>query len=80
MSYTCKDHGEGMPCNGCHHNPLGLTYDESVSRSALHPFGCNRAERRAAMRAKKPGFSKREQREARAKQKENAPLYRTMPC
>jgi hypothetical protein len=63
MSYTCKDFGDGMPCNGCHHNPLGVEYGQPT-RQTLHPFGCNRAERRAAMRAKKPGFTKGEQMKA----------------
>lgn len=66
MSYTCRDHGEGNPCNGCQHNPFGFEYAKTPPEyTHVHPFGCNRAERRAAMKSRKPGFSKREQQQAR---------------
>ncbi len=67
MSYTCKDHGEGLPCNGCKHDTFGAQDDIKPPQAPLHPFGCNRAERRAAMKARKPGFSKQEQEAAREK-------------
>lgn len=68
MSYSCKDFGEGLVCDGCQHNPLGMSYD-IPTRQSVHPFGCNRAERRAAMKAKKPGFSKVEQKAAKERAK-----------
>ena len=64
MSYTCKDHGEGIPCDGCVHNLFGPPPEELPTVQRMHPFGCNREERRAAMKAKKPGFSKAEQKAA----------------
>jgi hypothetical protein len=49
MSYTCKDFGEGMVCDGCPHNMFG-SYDSKPQPKYRAPSvdGMNRAQRRAA--------------------------------